>query len=281
MKRASNTEVTDKADVAKHFTSVADVYNRRNYVLAGKRGKYPDIAIRHQYFLEMLEGTHGRVLEVGCGSGQMLCDLLLRGYEVVGLDLATGMLEASRRLIDERVPGARAELMLGDVEKLSFPDASFDVFLAAGVIEYLASDEKCLREISRVLKPGGTVLLSVRNRTNLSRPLVTSRDLLRSVPFLGPAMDATWNGICTLLSMPPDKSFPGRRHAPRQLERAMREVGLEPTDHSFCHFTVLPRFLERRFPEFSVGVEQRFEVFRRSRLGYFANMYIVKATKIR
>ena len=57
MKRASNREATGKADVAEHFTSVADVYNQRNYVLAGKRGKYPDIALRHRYFLEMLEGS--------------------------------------------------------------------------------------------------------------------------------------------------------------------------------------------------------------------------------
>ena len=275
-----NTETVSKTDVAEHFTSIAHVYNERNYVQAGKRSKYPDIAIRHQYFLEMLVGTHGRVLEIGCGSGQMQLDLLRRGYEVVGIDIATGMIEATRKLVNEKLPNARPRLLVGDIEALAFPDAYFDVVLAAGVIEYLRSDEKSLREISRVLKPGGIVLLSVRNKLNLSRWITTSRDLLQSTPVIGKGMDAASNAVRALLSLPPNGGIPGKRHVPVQLKRALRQAGLKPTDHSFYHFAVFPRFLERHYGQLCANWAQRLERFRRSPLGYLANQYIVQATKI-
>jgi ubiquinone/menaquinone biosynthesis C-methylase UbiE len=280
MTRIPNTQALEKTDVAQHFSRISHVYNQQNYLQAGKRGKYPDIAIRHQYFLELLEGTSGRVLEIGCGSGQMLHDLAQRGYEVVGVDLSPGMINASRKLISECLPHASVPLMVGDIESLCFPSASFDVVLAAGVIEYLGSDEKALRELSRVLKPGGTVLLSVRNKLNLSRWLITSRDLLQAIPGVGKSIELASNVAHSLITLPPNGGIPGRRHIPGQLKNALRGVGLQPTDFSFYHFAIFPRFLEQKYSDFCVRWEVRCEVFRRSLLGYFANQYIVKATKI-
>lgn len=280
MKRMSNTNVIEKKDVAHHFSIVSDNYNQKNYRQAGQRRKYPDIAIRHQYFLEMLDGTSGRVLEIGCGSGQMLHDLLQRRYEVVGVDLSPGMIEASRRLIQERLPDAKMQLLVGDIESLCFPSASFDVVLAAGVIEYLGSDEKSFREISRVLKPGGVVLLSVRNLVNLSRWLTTGRDLLEAIPGVGKGIELASNEVRSLISLPANGGIPGRRHMPWRLRRDLRRVGLEATDFSFYHFAIFPRFVERRYADFCVKWGLKCEAFRRSLLGYLANQYIVKATKM-
>jgi len=276
----SNTETLSKTEVARHFSSISDSYNERNYILAGRRGKYPDIAIRHQYFLEMLEGTSGRVLEVGCGSGQMQYELLKRGYEAVGIDISPGMIKASRGRIKELLPHADPQLMVGDLESLSFPDAAFDIVLAAGVIEYLASDEKSFSEISRVLKPGGIVLLSVRNKLNLSRWLTTSRDLLQSIPGVGKGIEMTTNLVRSALTLPPNGGIPGKRHIPWQLKRDLKRFGLQPTDHSFYHFAVLPRFIERKYASICVPWEQKLEALRRSPLGYLANQYIVKAKKV-
>jgi ubiquinone/menaquinone biosynthesis C-methylase UbiE len=279
MIRTPNTQALEKADVAQHFSSISSIYNQQNYLQAGKRGKYPDIAIRHQYFLELLEGTSGRVLEVGCGSGQMLHDLLQRSYEVVGVDLSPGMIAASRKLLSECLPHASVQLMVGDIESLCFPSASFDVVLAAGVIEYLGADERALRELSRVLKPGGTVLLSVRNKLNLSRWLITSRDILQATPGIGKGIELVSHVVRSLIPLPPNGGIPGRRHIPWQLKRALRGVGLQPTDFSFYHFAVFPRFLEQKYGDFCVSWEVQCEIFRRSLLGYFANQYIVKAVK--
>lgn len=277
---ASNSETVSKNEVAEHFSSLSHVYNERNYQLAGRRAKYPDIAIRHRYFLEMLEGTSGRVLEVGCGSGQMQLDLARRGYEMYGLDIATGMVQATRKLLNEKLPAYKPRLLVGDIEALGFPNNFFDIVLAAGVIEYLRSDDKSFREFSRVLKPGGMIILSVRNKLNLARPITTGRDLLQSAPVLGSGINAANKALRAMLSLPPNGGIPGKRHIPSQLKRALRQAGLEPSDHSFYHFAVFPRLLERKYGEFCSRWGQKLETFRRSPLGYLANQYIIQAKKI-
>lgn len=273
-------EPLDKRGVAEYFSSVASTYNERNYLLAGQGGKYPDIFRRHQYILEMLEGVQGKVLEVGCGSGQMLCDMLKRDFKVVGVDMAPGMIQASRSLVAKHFGGRRVDLVVGDIENLCFRDASFDLIIAAGVIEYLRSDEEALLGLYRILKPGGVLILSVRNKLNLSRLLVTTRDLLRSLPVVGPILLWMAKAVHRLLSLPPNSGIPGRRHIPWELKRRMRVLGLQPREHAFYHFAVIPRFLERRFPESCVALEEKLEILSRTPLGYFASQYIVKAQKV-
>jgi ubiquinone/menaquinone biosynthesis C-methylase UbiE len=268
-----------KEEVAKYFSSLASTYNKNNYVLAGKRGKYPDIFRRHGYILEMMKGLQGRALEIGCGSGELLCSLLKRNFEVVGIDLAQSMIEASRDLVVQRCEGKRVDAAVADIENLPFRAESFDLVIAAGVIEYLASDEKALRGLYRILRPGGVVILSVRNKVNLSRLLVTARDLLISLLLLGSLISSISGLARRLFSLAPNAGIPARRHIPWQFRRCMRELGFEPKDEVFYHFTVLPRFLERRFPEFCFRWEEKLEALSRSRLGYFANQYVLKAEK--
>jgi len=276
-----NTETFEKRDVAKHFTAVSSTYNEKNYRLAGKRGKYPDIFRRHQYILEMMGGARGRALEIGCGSGEMLHEILKRNFKAVGMDIAPGMLKASRKLIKEKLPNKKVGLLQGDIDHLAFPDASFDLIVAAGVIEYLASDKKLLPELCRVLKPGGVLILSVRNKINLSRPITTTRDILLALPMIGAMLRGTTLALRRLLSLPPNGGIPGRRHVPSSLKNHMRRAGLKTVDAAFYHFTIFPRFLERRFPNFTAKWAEKFEVFSRTPvLGYLANQYIVKAQKV-
>ena len=275
-----NNKAIKKVNVADHFSSIAHIYNDRNYVKAGKRAKYPDIAIRHQYFLEMLRYSSGRALEIGCGSGQMLHDLLLRDFEVVGMDIAPGMIKASRKLIQENLPHAKASLLIGDIENIALPSNHFDVVVAAGVIEYLGSDKKIFQEFNRVLKPGGIAIISVRNKINLSRFITTGRDLLEETPCIGKGIEAASNLVRSMLSLPPNGGIPGRRHIPWKLKEELLDADLYPVDDSFYHFAVFPRPLERRYGELCTQWAQKLEVFRRSPLGYLANQYIVKARKV-
>jgi len=270
----------DKERVAAYFSSVATAYNQNNYVLAGRRGKYPDVFRRHEYILQMIEGLEGAALEVGCGTGEMLCALIKRNFKVVGVDLAPGMIEASRARVAERCEGKAADLVVGDVENLGFRDGAFDLIVAGGVIEYLESDEKVLHHFRRLLKPGGIVVLSVRNKLNLSRILVTTRDLLSSLPPCKAFVHAASNFFRRLFALTPNTGVPGRRHVPWQLKQRLRLIGLEPRDYAFYQFSVLPRFIERRLPNFAVRCEERLEVFSHSPLGYFANQYLIKAQKV-
>ena len=99
----------------------------------------------------------GKVLELGCGMGHLLAWLVDR-YQVVGCDINPWALAQAR----QNVPSGQFLLLSGD-EPYSFPGAAFDVLVAKHVVEHLHHPEQAIAEMSRVLKPGGLLILVTPN----------------------------------------------------------------------------------------------------------------------
>lgn len=96
------------------------------------------------------------IIDCGCGPGSItvgLAEIVAPG-QVIGLDIEPRQLEAAQRLATERAtPNVRFEP--GSVYELPFPDATFDVAVAHFVLEHVSDPLRALREIRRVLRPGG------------------------------------------------------------------------------------------------------------------------------
>lgn len=97
------------------------------------------------------------LLDVGCGPGTLTVDLARRVApgRVVGIDRSAGVLDEARRHAAEAGVGVAFEV--GDVYALSHPDAAFDVVHAHQVLQHLTDPVAALREMRRVLRPGGLV----------------------------------------------------------------------------------------------------------------------------
>lgn len=103
-----------------------------------------------------------RVLEVGCGSAPCSRWLAARGAQVAGFDVSAGMLRHAR-LADEET-GMTLPLVQADVCALPFKAASFDIaFAAFGAIPFVADSALAMREVARILKPGGRWVFSVNH----------------------------------------------------------------------------------------------------------------------
>jgi SAM-dependent methyltransferase len=116
-------------------------------------------ALEHRVILELAGSVDGaRVLDLGCGDGLLTRTLAARGARTVGLDIDRAMLRAAIARA-EAPPAQRAQFVQGRIEQLPFPDAVFDTVAAVTVLCFVPDPTTALREIARVLRPGGHMVI--------------------------------------------------------------------------------------------------------------------------
>jgi ubiquinone/menaquinone biosynthesis C-methylase UbiE len=123
-----------------------------------------------------------RVLEVGCGIGADLARFAREGARVVGVDItAVGAVTSRGRLQFHNLPG---ETLVGNAESLPFASNVFDLVYSWGVIHHSPDTEAAAREIVRVARPGGSVVVMIYNRRSLvAAQAYILYGLLRGRPF--------------------------------------------------------------------------------------------------
>ena len=99
----------------------------------------------------------GRVLDIGCGTGVLLARLAARGWSPVGLDLCEPMVHQARTKLRDRTDSV--SLAVGDSEHVPFAEQSFDAVTCANSFHHYPQQQTVVREMFRVLKPGGVLLL--------------------------------------------------------------------------------------------------------------------------
>jgi demethylmenaquinone methyltransferase/2-methoxy-6-polyprenyl-1,4-benzoquinol methylase len=115
-------------------------------------------------FVAMAEPRAGqRVLDLCCGTGDVALAFARRGLEVVGLDFSEPMLDVARRRLElesnKFAAGGSVQFLQDDAVNVPFPDESFDVVTISYGLRNLADWEAGLREMQRVARPGGRLLV--------------------------------------------------------------------------------------------------------------------------
>ncbi|HEV2770506.1 MAG TPA: methyltransferase domain-containing protein, partial [Solirubrobacteraceae bacterium] len=110
--------------------------------------------------LELAPPSDGeRVLDAGCGDGNVALELAERGAVVTACDLSPTLLAAARRRA--AAAGAQIDWREGDLEALPFADASFDATWSALAPAFCARPHRALAELMRVTRPGGRIALAL------------------------------------------------------------------------------------------------------------------------
>jgi SAM-dependent methyltransferase len=112
-----------------------------------------------------LEGSRGRLLEVGCGIGVDSIQLARCGFDVTAVDLTESAIEVARESARRR--GVSIDFRVGNAEGLDFADESFDAVYSFGVLHHTPDIERAVAEVHRVLRPGGKAYVMLYHRWSL------------------------------------------------------------------------------------------------------------------
>jgi len=150
--------------VQQHFRSTLP-YWEQIYVDRTVYGRiYQERAIRTLAYLDSVGLSSGApVLEIGCGPGVITTAMARKGVTVWAIDRLQEMVERTTAMARRVGVGSRVCARVADIDNVPFADATFELVVLVGVSEWLVSLRHPLREIFRVLKPGGHLIISADN----------------------------------------------------------------------------------------------------------------------
>lgn len=160
-------------EIAAMFDGVAEKYDKTNTVLSFGQDRSWRRSTRAALKLQPGE----KALDLGAGTGVSTQELARSGAFVVGVDISLGMLGVGRRTRPD------VHLVAGDALALPFADNTFDAVTTSFVIRNVANTPAALRELARVTKPGGRlVICEFSHPTNAMFRRVYLQYLMRSLP---------------------------------------------------------------------------------------------------
>jgi len=154
--------VSDRSDAEPALDVLPDDYAdwRRSTL-----GRITD-ALEERLLLDRIGPVRGlRILDVGCGDGVLATRLAQDGAHVTGLDASADMLVAARKRA--KAAGVEVDLAEGDADDVPFPAEHFDIVVSVATLCFVDEPGRAIRDMVRVLKPGGRLILGELGRWNL------------------------------------------------------------------------------------------------------------------
>lgn len=150
-------EGSKKQQISNMFDNIAPYYDFLNRLLSLRM----DTIWRKKAIMKLESDQPQRILDVATGTADLALESVkrLQPQKVVGLDISAEMLEIGRKKIDKKGLNDVISLTLGDSENLPFEDNSFDAITVAFGVRNFENLEKGLREMNRVLRPGGKAVI--------------------------------------------------------------------------------------------------------------------------
>lgn len=151
-----NSDLGKKEQVTKMFDTISKEYDGLNRVISFGI----DIKWRKKVVEIVKKQQPKTILDIATGTGDLAINLAETSAEkIVGLDISPGMLEVGKEKVKAKQLDNRVEMIIGDSENMPFEDNTFDAITVAFGVRNFETLENGLKDILRVLKPGGTFVI--------------------------------------------------------------------------------------------------------------------------
>ena len=182
------------------------------------------------------------VIDAGCGTGVHSIRAAKLGFRVRALDISNVVLQTARRNAQQAGVGDRIEFEQADLTRLPFPDSSVQNIFSWGVVIHIPQIELALRELVRVLAPGGRVSLQITNSRAWDYRIESIARLLMHKPLAGQEKLAM--GIGGWCDMHGGQLYNWRIDI-KAITKLMRGLGCRRIHRSAAEFTELQRHATR------------------------------------
>lgn len=271
-----------------YFNEVAGEWFKRAYDPDGKFLTFPTGKVRQDITISEMKrlNVKKKVIDLGCGTGQLVIELLKNGYKTMGIDNAPSMIAEARQMLLKEFPAMDGSKVFHAKDVLNLDmEERFDVVTAMGLLEYLENDFAFFETVKRLLNSGGYAFIECRNRLfNITsgnqytleaadsgdlKKLISQLDRIQKysptstieirkilMDFFSKIGSAMINDSDTKVLSQDEirivKEYPStlvrRQHTPEELEHVLKRVGLKLkyVIYYHCH-PYLPRY-EKLFP---------------------------------
>lgn len=257
--------------ISEFFDRRADDYDREYH--AETPGGYA-LRVRREIVFNLFDQPGGKVLDVGCGPGVMTQNVLDQGAQYWGVDASPRMIEIGQSRFEGR---SDVHFAVGTAGEIVYPTGYFDAVLCIGVIDSVPDTTQAIREMLRVLKPGGTLVLAVTNltspyawwKTYVFYPAVTAYQWLRAQ--LGDS------------SLDPGRIRSGGRRSLFTLSGAkavLQQEGGEVLEAVGYHYNIFLSPLDELMPNLALRVTRKLEERQWPRPDGLALGWVLKVRKV-
>ena len=159
----------NKIKIDSFFEKYSTEYSNENYNKKINRFMFLRLNTIINFVQKNFRNKNIKILDLGCGSGEVTLELAKLGYSGDALDNSKGML----KICQNKLSNFNWNIFLGEAQNTNFENETYDLIIASGLIEYYPNDDILLKEIDRILKKNGHLIINVSNKKGYSTSLNT------------------------------------------------------------------------------------------------------------
>tara|TARA_Y100000590_G_scaffold266073_1_gene298866 strand:+ start:1148 stop:1939 length:792 start_codon:yes stop_codon:yes gene_type:complete len=259
----------NKFKIDNFFDKYSSEYSIENY----NKNINKVMLIRLKTIIEFVEKNFNdkniRILDLGCGSGEIALELAKLGYKGDALDNSKGMLEICKKKISDY----GWNFYLNEAQNTHLENNKYDLIIASGLIEYYPEDNILLEEISRLLKKNGHLIINVTNKYGYSTCLNSFTYYIKQ------------NFIFKIIKSKLFKfkygivNFSTRKHNIKKFKETLKQFNYTIKQEKYIGFSLFPAPFMTLFNFFTRKIDLKLETLSNTKIKVFGASYVVLCRK--
>ena len=259
----------NKIKIDNFFDQYSQEYSSENYNKNINKFMFIRMETILNFVKKNFKNKNIKILDLGCGSGEVTLGLAKLGYSGDALDNSKGMLEICKK----KLSMFNWNFFLGEAQKTNFEKETYDLIIASGLIEYYNNDHILLEEINRILKKNGHLIINVSNKFGYSTCLNSLSYILKQnflFRFIKNKLFKFKYGIV---------NFSVRKHNISDFKKTLSNYNFKIFEEKYIGFSLLPAPFLTLFNNLTKSIDLKLEELSKSKLKIFGSSYIVLCKK--